>query len=65
MPPRTIDPYDVKNIYRSERDIQRAIAKGTFTHAKVMHMDWATKNIFSFVTMTIIIRKVVINECVW
>ena len=46
MPPKTIDPYDVKNIYRSEKDIQRAIAKGTFTHSKVMHMDWNNKNCY-------------------
>ena len=44
--PRVLDPYDVKNIYRSEADIQRAIKNGTFTHSKVMHMDWTDKNIY-------------------
>ena len=43
---RPLDPYDVKNIYRTDRDIKRAIHENTFDVAKTMHMDWTTKNIF-------------------
>ena len=46
MPYQELDVYDVKNIYRTEKDIQRAIAKGRFTHSKLMQMDWNTKNVF-------------------
>ena len=41
-----IDPYDIKGVYRSHDQIQRAIKNGTFQHAKVMHMDFNTKNIY-------------------
>ncbi len=41
-----LDPYDVKGVYRSHDQIQRAIKNGTFQHAKVMHMDFNTKNIY-------------------
>ena len=46
LPPKTIDPHDVKNVYRSQQQIQRAIQNGTFDHAKIMHMDFNTKNIY-------------------
>ena len=41
-----LDPYDVKNVYRSQNDINRAIRRKDFTHAKTMHMDYTTKNIY-------------------
>ena len=43
---RELDPYDIKNVYRSQEDIDRAIEKNTFTYAKTMHMNYTTKNIF-------------------
>ena len=43
---RVLDPYDVKNVYRSQNDIDRAIRRKDFTHAKTMHMDYTTKNIY-------------------
>lgn len=43
---RILDPYDVKNVYRSENDINRAIRRKDFQHAKTMHMDYTTKNIY-------------------
>ena len=46
MPYREISPYDVKRVYKTEDEINRAIAKGTFTHSKLMHMNWNDKNVF-------------------
>lgn len=43
---RELDPYDVKNVYRSQADINKAIKKDKFSHAKTMHMDYTTKNIY-------------------
>ena len=41
-----LDPYDVKNVYRSQKDIDRAVRRNNFSHAKTMHMDYTTKNIY-------------------
>ena len=41
-----LDPLDVKNVYRSEAQMKRAIKNGTFNIAKTMHMDFTTKNIY-------------------
>ena len=41
-----LDPMDVKNVYRSEAQMNRAIKNGTFNIAKTMHMDFTTKNIY-------------------
>ena len=46
MPYTEISPYDVKRVYKTEDEINRAIAKGTFTHSKLMHMNWNDKNVF-------------------
>ena len=43
---RILDPYDVKNVYRSQNDINRAIRQKNYTPAKTMHMDFTTKNIY-------------------
>ena len=41
-----LDPMDVKNVYRSEAQMKRAIKNGTFNISKTMHMDFRTKNIY-------------------
>ena len=41
-----IDPYDVKGVYRSQDDINRAIKNKTFNVAKCMKMNYTTKNIY-------------------
>ena len=46
MPYREISPYDVKNVYRSQREINRAIRRGTFEIAKTQHMNWNNKNVY-------------------
>ena len=35
---RNMDPMDVKNVYRSTAQIQRAVKNGTFEISKTMHM---------------------------
>ena len=43
---KTIDPYDVKNVYRSTTNINRDIKHNQYNVAKTMHMDYNTKNIY-------------------
>ena len=43
---KIIDPYDVKNVYRSTRNINRDIKHNQFNVAKTMYMDYNTKNIY-------------------
>jgi hypothetical protein len=37
--PISISPYDVKHVYKTQREVDAAIANGTFNVAKTMHMD--------------------------
>jgi hypothetical protein len=37
--PIRLSPYDVKNVYKSQEEINAAIENGTFDVAKTMHMD--------------------------
>ena len=46
MPYKEISPYDVKNVYRSKREMDRAIRKGNFEIAKTQYMNWNNKNVY-------------------
>jgi hypothetical protein len=37
--PLRISPYDVKNVYKTKREMDQAVANGTFKIEKTMHMD--------------------------
>ena len=45
---KTMSPYDAKGVYKTQAEIDRAIANGTFSIAKTMHVD-KNGNIFFLV----------------
>ena len=46
MPYTELSPYDVKNVYRSTAEINKAIRRGKFEINKTQHMNWNNKNVY-------------------